>query len=448
MSRVQDLTLKLLDGELNEAGQAELRRLISADPQAADEHIAILELEAALRAEQEIDLTDEILERIQQIAGEKTQKSVLDKIKARSSPAWKRAQTGKRKAISAPVTANTRSTVRRVRRPRENPFGAGLLIAASLAIVLLLALFVSKGKPARESAVALAALQHAPAGTSVKRDGRDISAASGMEILAGDSIRAASSSALLHYSDGTDVSVEAGAEVVVSAPDADAGKRLQLNAGTLRASVAKQNADRPLVIRTPQASVTVLGTRFELALSPGTTRLTVEDGLVGMRRLSDGKSALVKAGHFAQSTDMVALRIGESAPAAQTALQTKPVPQGELAITGFHLVNADTGQMLPGFSPLAEGAIIDLSKLPKLSMVVTTEPAEVGSIVFDVNGKMRARVEMTPPYALTTNWDGNHFLPWNPPAGKHTITATPYAGKDGQGKAGRAMTITFTIVTR
>jgi len=52
MSRVQDLTLKLLDEALGAGEHAELQRLVSSIEAAAAEHIAWVELEVALRGQQ------------------------------------------------------------------------------------------------------------------------------------------------------------------------------------------------------------------------------------------------------------------------------------------------------------------------------------------------------------------------------------------------------------
>ena len=64
MSRVSDLTFLLLDGAMGDAERRELERLVTADEGAAREHIALMELEGALRAEQTTDVTRETMQRI------------------------------------------------------------------------------------------------------------------------------------------------------------------------------------------------------------------------------------------------------------------------------------------------------------------------------------------------------------------------------------------------
>ncbi|MBV8880077.1 MAG: FecR domain-containing protein, partial [Planctomycetaceae bacterium] len=74
-------------------------------------------------------------------------------------------------------------------------------------------------------------------------------------------------------------------------------KRLNLTKGTLLASVAKQTGARSLVVVTPHAEITVLGTRFLVQVGSDETRLDVEEGKVRNRRLSDKRTVEVAAGH-------------------------------------------------------------------------------------------------------------------------------------------------------
>lgn len=91
MSRVSDLTFLLLDGAISDADRRELERLVAADENAAREHIALMELEGALRAGQPVDVTRETMQRIADVAGSKTGERVMDRIKQQPRPAWKKA---------------------------------------------------------------------------------------------------------------------------------------------------------------------------------------------------------------------------------------------------------------------------------------------------------------------------------------------------------------------
>lgn len=72
-------------------------------------------------------------------------------------------------------------------------------------------------------------------------------------------------------------------------------KELFLKHGGLSADVTPQK--KPMLIHTRSATLTVLGTRFEVETELASTALNVSEGKVGIRRISDGKSVEVAANH-------------------------------------------------------------------------------------------------------------------------------------------------------
>jgi ferric-dicitrate binding protein FerR (iron transport regulator) len=95
-------------------------------------------------------------------------------------------------------------------------------------------------------------------------------------------------------------------------------KLAYLGTGRAAVTVAKQDAASPFVVETPQARVTVVGTRFSLLVSEapgasedtqhsslsthhsalGSTRVDVDEGKIRLERLSDGATVEVGAGWF------------------------------------------------------------------------------------------------------------------------------------------------------
>jgi len=104
------------------------------------------------------------------------------------------------------------------------------------------------------------------------------------------------SRASIVLADGTRLGLEADAAIkeIVKGPK---GTRVVLTRGTLTADVAKQPADQPLVIATPQAEARVLGTVFRMVVDAGSTRLEVREGKVRLTR--EAKSVDVPAGQYA-----------------------------------------------------------------------------------------------------------------------------------------------------
>jgi len=138
--------------------------------------------------------------------------------------------------------------------------------------------------------------------------GEGLAAEDGVE-TAGDG-----SLALLELPDGS--RIELGADSSIERLTEKQGRRVvALARGTLTATVTKQSAGRSLVVTTPQAEVTVLGTQFTLTILPESVRLEVLEGRVLMKRLPDGASVEVSAGNAAVAAKGLKL---ESKPILRT----------------------------------------------------------------------------------------------------------------------------------
>jgi len=92
------------------------------------------------------------------------------------------------------------------------------------------------------------------------------------------------------YADGSNVSVAGGAELKFTRGN---GKRLILNRGTLAANVSPQSKRQPLVLRTPTAEATTLGTSFIVDAKDADILLRVNKGSVEFRRLADNQTLLI-----------------------------------------------------------------------------------------------------------------------------------------------------------
>lgn len=107
------------------------------------------------------------------------------------------------------------------------------------------------------------------------------------------------STAVLKFSDGTRLTLGGGVDVLVAD---DGQKRVQLKSGTLGADVRPQPKTRPLLIRTPTASIEVLGTVFSVTAAPEGTTMSVQEGRVRFERLADGEKIDVAANHDVAAT--------------------------------------------------------------------------------------------------------------------------------------------------
>jgi hypothetical protein len=127
------------------------------------------------------------------------------------------------------------------------------------------------------------------------RSSESLPLAVGQDIQPGDHIALKdAATATLTYDDGTRITLQK--EAVVHFPAFSTNKYLVLDQGELYADVVPQPREHSMVVETPNAVVTVLGTRFRLTTSGREDRLAVEKGEVAVTEKRNGKRRRVQAG--------------------------------------------------------------------------------------------------------------------------------------------------------
>jgi len=109
----------------------------------------------------------------------------------------------------------------------------------------------------------------------------------------------ADSSATFEFRDGSAVTISGPSALTISD---DGRKELHLREGNLSATVTPQPKGKPLRLLTPTAELEVLGTQFDVTAADTQTKITVNEGLVRVTRLTDGKFTDVKAAHSLVAT--------------------------------------------------------------------------------------------------------------------------------------------------
>ncbi len=174
------------------------------------------------------------------------------------------------------------------------------------AAVLVMAIGAALWKlPRPTQATPLATLEAVNGTVRIIRSGADESAHAGQPLIAGDGLQVVGddASAVVVYGDGTRLEL-GGDTTVFQFTGSDAtGKEIVLASGSLRADVAKQPAGLPMILRTPQAEVTVLGTRFDLSGAGDATYVETAEGAVRLTRARDGRTVDVPAGFEARIDD-------------------------------------------------------------------------------------------------------------------------------------------------
>jgi ferric-dicitrate binding protein FerR (iron transport regulator) len=375
--------------------------------------------------------------------------------------------------ISLPTPgASVRHRERGVRRS-----GNALLVAALFAAVCLAVLWTVWPK----NAVPFAVLKQARS-VWVLRDGNSIPASADMELLPGDSLRTANNGAATLYFENGQMKVELEGDAHLGLPKKStpiAPRRLELDRGVLTMQVDPGAKIGEVVVATPRADVNARTTNVTVAASDADTRVDVHAGDAEFTRKSDGKDLTISTGQYAiagESVEMAALPFAQAAkekepetPAVEPAAAERPetverpaIANGknpgrknetldetlnpwELNITGFHVVNAKTGERVPEMSPLFYGTVIEKRAFPQgFTIQAATSPEKIGSIVFALNGN-RIFVANEPPYAVTAA-KNEGFEPWKLPPGVYNLRATPFTKPNGQGKPGPHMIARFRIV--
>ncbi len=96
----------------------------------------------------------------------------------------------------------------------------------------------------------------------------------------------------LRFDDKTTVTISGRTLLTLSQ---NGQKIVRLRRGNLSADVAPQPIDHPMLVFTEAAELKVLGTEFNVEATTGATSLVVNEGLVRLKRLTDGKQIEVPA---------------------------------------------------------------------------------------------------------------------------------------------------------
>ena len=115
-----------------------------------------------------------------------------------------------------------------------------------------------------------------------------------------------------------------------------------------------------------------------------------------------------------------------------------------LIIDSFTLINSETDADI---LELVDGAVIDFASIQGLGVNIraNSDSDNIGSVVLQLSGPISTnRTEGVSPYALFGDNGGDYF-DGSLPEGVYTLTATPYSEGGGNGDAGSALSIQFTV---
>jgi ferric-dicitrate binding protein FerR (iron transport regulator) len=141
----------------------------------------------------------------------------------------------------------------------------------------------------------------------VVADNREIKISPGHAFRSGDTLRVGESSvAEVVLADGSRIGLGIGSMLRFPDPQESPRGELYLARGMAEVRAMPQPSDRPLVIATVAARLTVLGTHFRLYTHADDSRVELIEGKVRFERRVDGQAVDVGAGQYAIATTQVA----------------------------------------------------------------------------------------------------------------------------------------------
>jgi ferric-dicitrate binding protein FerR (iron transport regulator) len=226
---------------------------------------------------------------------------------------------------ASPVNSGPRHSVEPARRPATVvPYLKTMfLIATSLILLLSVGLYFQWSSPqrtvARVTGISGSLLWTGDGGRVVG----DL--AVGTE-LSGGTIEGTGphSWAELEFNDGSKFMVFGSSMLTFS----DHGqKELRLREGSFSATVVPQPVGKPMLVHTRSVTLEVVGTQFEVETELALTALDVNEGMVRVKRLSDGAEVDVPANHHVTATaegDMSPTRIADTVHQWKSLLNSAP----------------------------------------------------------------------------------------------------------------------------
>lgn len=113
------------------------------------------------------------------------------------------------------------------------------------------------------------------------------------------------------------------------------------------------------------------------------------------------------------------------------------------AISDLALINAGTGQPVPGVS-LTNGSTIDLAQTGyRLDIRADLSAGTAASVRFNYDGNPDYRIDNSAPYDIA---GGRRHAAWLPSIGTHALVVTPYSGRDGTGTPGASLLLLFNVL--
>lgn len=280
MSRLDELTLKLLDASID---HNELRELVELCKDGHREtFLTLLELESHLLASGSDSLVDRVSDQLLKERCDRIETGVMQVV-------------GIRESSAATVIDQ---------RPSQLPFILASLVAVAACLAIA---FVAVQPTIQNRNIIAQVLPHGSEIRIIDAEGRNRliqTASQSFDLRLNETIETSqlSDSAEIIYADGTKLEL-LGETRVRLAETSNGSKQVTVMSGVVQADVTPQPDGQPLRIVTQSATLEVLGTTLGVEVQAASTQLGVARGRVVMTRTADGQRVEVEAGQFAMATE-------------------------------------------------------------------------------------------------------------------------------------------------
>ena len=269
-SQLIEVTQKHLDGIATEQEVHWLSELLEADSTARETYLDLQDIHAALTTSDTEDLTA----------------NLPDSLRLRASDPKEGTQSSRQEVQAVPLTVPSRPPA---------------FLAIAVALLILALLSTSLLRVPSEEATLIRLNELSGQVTWIGNGGQMKSSLKPGDCLSGGTMELGAPDAHVSftYEDGSSITLAGLSSLRISTSEGSTPlqrqKTLHLKRGRLSATVNDQPNGKPMLIDTPSADLTVMGTRFNVETQPASTRLTVNKGKVHFRRNLDGQAVEVPA---------------------------------------------------------------------------------------------------------------------------------------------------------
>jgi hypothetical protein len=186
-----------------------------------------------------------------------------------------------------------------VPRPSSSLWRTVAVLAACVAVAALVALAFKPSEPegtARANAP-VAVLKTTAPGVRVRRGAVDLPASGGMQMLSDDTLINPLEGDVQIALAGQESTFVLHAGTHIHIANSPRGLRVHLAQGSVKAVLGPQPKDRPLVIVTASAEISIVGTELNVAVASNETHVDVVKGSVNVVRIDDGEAIRVDANY-------------------------------------------------------------------------------------------------------------------------------------------------------